>query len=374
MRGSVFKKRKTWAYRVDIGRDPETGRRQQQMRAGFRLKADAEAALRQVLQRVDVKQARPVSKMPLGDYLLAWLGTLGATVEETTADGYLKAINRINKRLGHVRLCDLRAADLRALYSDMDVKDGLATKTIKNTHSVLHEALAAAVTDGLLPGSPADRVRPGGSSKVKPATNVWDRDTVKRFAQEAHGHRFFHVYFFLLLTGLRRGEALGARWSDVDLQTGRLTIQQTLTELERRKHIDTPKTRTSHRTIRLGPRALELLEELKQLERARIAAAPGLYDIGGDFVFCDALGMSYDPRKVSRQFKPLCKRLGFRQIRVHDLRHTWATLAVRSGRNIKEISAHLGHSTTQITLDLYVHVDDTSQAETVHHVEASMFG
>ncbi|GAA3070617.1 site-specific integrase [Streptosporangium carneum] len=159
----------------------------------------------------------------------------------------------------------------------------------------------------------------------------------------------------MLLRGLRRGEACGLRWSDIALTTGHATIFQTVLQYGGRIVIDTPKSRAGKRVVSLDAETVRLLKAHKKAQlRARLAAGDGYED--NDLVFPRRNGQVPSPDWVSEQFRVIRKAAGLPAIRLHEARHTAATLGLEAGLDVKVVSVQLGHSTTTITRDLYQHV------------------
>ena len=207
----------------------------------------------------------------------------------------------------------------------------------------------------------------------RPELSTWDTTEMRTFLAAVHGKRNEAAYRLIATTGMRRGEALGLRWSDVDLGVGRVTINRALSVIDNELVWSTPKTARSRRSVSLDPETVRTLQthRARQLEE-RIAAGDAWDD--ADLVFCDPLGGPLHPDRFTRAFGSAARRAGVKQIRLHDLRHTWATLALQAGIHPKVVSERLGHATTGITLDIYSHVQpelDASAATTVAQLFAN---
>lgn len=188
-------------------------------------------------------------------------------------------------------------------------------------------------------------------------TVVWSPHQVGVFLEhaEAAGHRLALLYRMILLCGLRRGEAIGARWADADLEAGRLAVVQTVLQFGGQVVIGKPKTRSGRRLISLPPGIVALLKEHRDSQhRERWEWGEAYQDNG--LIFCAEDGSVLSPDAVSRAFRALATAAGLPPIKLHEGRHTAASLALEAGLDIKVVSAALGHSGTQITRDLYQHV------------------
>jgi integrase len=172
---------------------------------------------------------------------------------------------------------------------------------------------------------------------------------------------------------MRRSELLGLYWRDVELRSGRLSIRQTVVSVNYGLHFSTPKTKRSQRSIALDPRTSAIMRDHRARQnQKRLLVGPLWTD--HDLVFCRDDGKPIHPDHLSKTFERLVARSGLPRIRLHDLRHTWATLAPGSGVHPKVVSERLGHATISITLDIYSHVIPALQKETAEVVAGLVFG
>ncbi|GAA3512000.1 integrase [Streptosporangium album] len=184
---------------------------------------------------------------------------------------------------------------------------------------------------------------------------VWSPEQVGTFLEVAERYPLGLLYRIALLRGLRRGEACGLRWSDMNLNTGHATIQQTILQFGGQTVIDTPKSKAGNRVVSLDSETVRLLKAHRATQRrARLAAGDGYKD--NDLVFPRADGRPPSPDWVSERFQSIAKTAGLPVIKLHEARHTAATLGLEAGLDVKVVSVQLGHSTTTITRDLYQHV------------------
>jgi integrase len=186
---------------------------------------------------------------------------------------------------------------------------------------------------------------------------TWTSDDLKEFLVSVSGHRLYAAFVVLATTGMRRGEALGLRWTDLDLDAGELSIANTITTAGTGPLvIGPPKTARSRRQVFLDDATLAVLREHRKRQREERLAVGPAWDASQALVFCDELGAPIRPDWFSREFRRLLRRAGLPEIRLHDIRHTYATLALKAGMHPKVVSERLGHATVGITLDLYSHV------------------
>jgi integrase len=296
--------------------------------------------------------------MTVGRYLDVWLEvSVRDTVRQRTWEGYAHLVKKhIAPALGRVKLRSLATTHVRGLYRQK-LDSGLPPRTVQYIHVTLKKALSQAVDDGLIPRNPAAPVKaPRPARKeIRPLTQEQARALLDA-AGEA-GDRFEALYVVAIHCGLRQGELLGLRWEDVDLETGALQVRRTLSESRERGHIFEPPKNGKGRNVRLTAKARAALKDhrKRQLEeRMRLA---DLWEDNG-LVFPDQVGRPMNASNLAtRSFKPLLERAGLPEtVRVHDLRHTCATILFQLGHHPKKVQELLGHANIGITLDTYSHV------------------
>jgi integrase len=227
---------------------------------------------------------------------------------------------------------------------------------VQYVHAIVHRALRDAVKWGRLARNPADAADPPKATAAsRPESTTWTADQLRTFLERTRTSRFSAAYHLIATTGLRRGEALGLRWQDLDLDAGRASIRQTVIAIKHTVMISTPKTAKGRRTVTLDSGTVAALRE----HRARQAAERLLMGAGwrdNDLVFCHPDGTALHPERFSRGFLETVARIGLPRIRLHDLRHGWATLALQAGIHPKVVQERLGHANIGITLNTYSHV------------------
>jgi integrase len=205
--------------------------------------------------------------------------------------------------------------------------------------------------------------------------HTWTGAELRTFLERSEecGDRYFAAWVVLATTGARRGEVLGLRWADVDLEVGRASIEQTVIAVRHAVEFGTPKTAKGARSLRLdaGTTAALKAHRLRQLEE-RLMVGAGWRDY--DLVFAKVDGSPLHPERFSREFDRRVERWSLPRIRLHDLRHTWATLALEAGVPAKVVSERLGHANISITLDVYSHVNEAMDAGAAERVASVIFG
>jgi integrase len=298
--------------------------------------------------------------LTLGSYLTEWLTAVaaGGSIRPTTAKAYEVALRvHVIPRLGRVPLETLSRKLVRELYDHLLLdgrarapKGGLSLKSIHNVHLTLHRALEDALDDGLIRANPSTRAHRMGHSL--PVVRCWSPSELHKFLEAVRGSDDYPLWRLAAATGMRRGELIGLMWRDFDLMLGRVTIQRQLIRNGEHLEFAYPKTAAGRRTICLDPRTIATLLE----HRRRQSAESGDEENKTDVVFARPDGRPRDPDAISHQFRAAAERAGLPRIRLHDLRHTHATLALQAAINPKVVQERLGHASVRVTLDTYTHV------------------
>lgn len=374
-----MKRGSTWTYVLYLGRDA-SGKKQQKWVGGHRTKKEAEDALVEALERMRTGMWVDPGVTTLGEYLTEWLAAMESNVVDTTFRAYEQSMrNWVVPRLGSVRLAEVSPMRLRSLQTELlrdgrvDGKGGLAPRSVASCRRVLSQALKDAVRWGLLIRNPMDAVDPPRVVDAEMIT--WSDAQARAFLDAVADDRLYAMWVLFLTTGGRRGELAGLRWDDVELDRATMAIVRNRVSAGRGKAVSThqPKTRRGRRNVALDVTSVEVLRTHRttQLEE-RIRLGPAWVDSG--YVFCGIDGAAMHPDTITATFRSIIVDLDVPQIRLHDLRHTSATLALKAGIHPKVVSERLGHATISITLDLYSHVLDGMQAEAAEQIGDVIFG
>ncbi|SEJ70376.1 Site-specific recombinase XerD [Deinococcus reticulitermitis] len=333
--------------------------------------ADTEAKARAAAQRakVDAEAGRRALNraVTLGAHLEGWLkGRDGISDSTRRKYGDLLRLH-VLPEVGALKLAAVDAATLREFYGRLREGDqarkrrALGYSSRRQIHNVLYAALGQAAADGLIPGNPAavPGVRPTQAAREVEPVRAFTRGQAARFlaVADAEGERTGQVLAFLLLTGMRRGEVLGLRWEHVTLGGAtpalRVVVQRTVSGS--RVFEGPPKTRHGRRTVPLSAEAVAVLERVRARTAEEHAA---LYpeDPPSPYVFPSLRGGPYDPSNFTRVMKRVCAAAGVPALAVHDLRHTFASLASFGGVRVEVLSRILGHSDPAFTLRQYRHL------------------
>jgi integrase len=268
---------------------------------------------------------------------------------------------------GKVLLVKLTPQHLSTLYGTK-LADGLSPRTVQFLHAVLHSALKQAVLWGLVPRNPADAVR--APRPKRHPIHPLDRDQARALLDAAAGDPLEGLYVLAVMIGMRQGELLGLKWDAIDWDRGRVHVRHTLQcHKGGQWTLDEPKTGHSRRSVRLPRTALDVLRvhRARQNEQ-RLSLGPSWEDHG--LVFCNGLGRPIEPTNlVHRSYRRLLERATLPKIRFHDLRHTYATLALLNGEPPKVVSETLGHASITLTLDTYSHLLPDMQEDAAVRME-----
>lgn len=195
--------------------------------------------------------------------------------------------------------------------------------------------------------------------------SVWSAEQVNAFLRTVREDRLYAAWLLAATTGMRRGELLGLRWNNVDLDAGRIDVRQIRTVARYQVLATTPKTDKGTRRISLDPATVAALRTHRAAqEEERLALGPAYQD-GGDLVFTREDGSAIHPERFSRMFAQHCRRSGLPQVRLHDVRHSYVTALLRAGVPLKVVSQRVGHASPMVTMTIYQHVlpgDDQTAA------------
>lgn len=303
----------------------------------------------------------------LGEYLDGWLKTAKRDLRARSFEKYAGIVRlHISPRVGTIPIARLRPQRIADFYDEL-LDDGRSPATVRYVHAVLHRALQQAVSWRILGINPSDAVRAprAARSEVQPFTPAQTQQLVEGIA----GDGLEVLVILALRTAMRLGELLGLRWSDVDPDRQTIKVQRELYRHKGEWMTDDPKS-GQRRSIRVETDTIGMLRSYR-IERAEHFLAIGHRVTEDDLVFMTDEGEPFDGHHLTeRRFRPLLARLELPQRRFHDLRHTAATLMLGAGMNAKVVSEMLGHSTVEMTLNIYAHVLPTMQAEAAAALEA----
>lgn len=363
MRGYITKRAKdSYTIVLNLGNDPTTGKRKQQWISIKGTKKEAEKKLSELLNQIDTGSFVKPGKLTLGDYLERWLKDYAKpNLAPRTYEGYDTVTKRhLIPRLGKLPLTQLKPEHIQKYYADMlingryDGKGGLNPLTVTKHHLVLHCALEQAIKWALINRNPADAVSPPATQQKE--IHAMNENEVHIFLEAAKGTVYYELFYTALYTGMRRSELLAIRWSDVDLLLCQISVNRSLHQLHDRSIIiRQPKTAKGRRMIALSPSLSLLLKQLKEKQMIQKMML-GTILKEDDLIFSQEDGSPLLPDTVSHAWVKLARKTGLKGIRLHDARHSHASLLLKNGVHPKVVQERLGHASIQITLDTYSHV------------------
>jgi len=366
-----------WYARISY-RDGQ-GQRRWDTSIGYPRQSDAESEYRRMKTARETGAYAAPNQMTVGQYLgNHWLPSARSRVKVSTLLSYTTVVERhLTPALGAVRLQRLTTLQINSMYIDLAVAEtsiaaakvdpersprkALSAKTIRNIHLVLTKALADAEDDGLVARNPAERAKPPRVRQTPENEIVaWDAPELRTFLAQIIDDRWFPEIRLASMTGMRRAEVLGLRWEDVDLDAGHVVVRQTLVSSGYKTRFDSPKSHRP-RSVALDPETVRVLRQRKVAQVAnRLASSKW---IESDLVFTSPTGLLVHPDSFSQAFERLVLRSRLKRITLHGLRHTHASLLLKSGVSVKVVSERLGHADPGFTLRQYAHVLGSMQED-----------
>ena len=362
-----------WEGRYTAGRDPETGRAIYKNVLG-KTQAEAKAKLKQAIEEAKGLDAAKAGRYTVGQWMEVWFEHYAKVKvrpsSHQTYRGYID--NHIKPNIGKIPLEKLTSLELQKFYKKLLEKGrvdrlesrhqskGLSAKTVRNIHQILSSALKLAQEQRIILANPAERCAlPKVEHREMKTLPV---EQLQSFLREARESGVFELYYLELATGLRRGELLGLKWEDIDLQKGDLRVKRQISRINGEVMEAPLKTKNAYRTLPLAEDTIDVLKE----QREKVGSSP--------WVFPSPNGGPISPDSVLHMLHRVLKRAGLPRVRFHDLRHTFATLALQNGVDIKTVSGMLGHFSAGFTLDTYAHVTGAAQRQAAGKMAAVLSG
>ncbi|HEY3670029.1 MAG TPA: site-specific integrase [Acidimicrobiia bacterium] len=380
MRGSVIKRGNSWSVVIDFGRDA-AGKRMRKWHSGFETRKEAERARTEILSRLDHGTYVEPDRRTLSDFLEHdWLPAIKARIRPSTWDSYARNVRlHVVPELGGEHLQSITPARLNRFYAEMlesgriGSERGLSPKTVRYVHGIIRKAFADAVRWNVVQRNVADLADPPKVGAAGREMQTWTADELRTFLHHIEDQRLYAAYLLAATTGMRRGEVLGLRWQDVDLDLARLSVRQTIVSVAYEIKFAEPKTTRSRRSIALDQRTVAVLRSWRKVQLEDRILLGDDYENSG-LVFTREDGRFIHPDRFSQLFDKYVGSSGLPRIRLHDLRHTHASLALAAGVHPKVVSERLGHATVAFTLDVYSHAVPALQEDAADRVAALVFG
>ncbi len=362
-----------WEGRYTVGIDPGTGKQLQRSVYGETQK-EVRKQLSKITNEIDEKTYVDPCAMTLNEWLDIWLTDYTIGIKDSTAYHYERTMARhVRPALGNIRLDQLDGRMIQHLYNtlrkDRDGKKALSAKSIKDIHGMLHCVLQQAVRLNYIRINPTDNCVPPRVFKkeVKPLTDE-QMNRLLAAIQESNYRIMIIVFMF---TGLRESELLGLMWDCVDFDRGSILIDKQLNKSQRKNggYSFNPTKNGKSRLLVPAPYVMDLLQEQKELQRKWKAAAGSAW-INSGLVFTNEQGRYVSFRALYDSFKKIVRSLDMPDVRIHDLRHTYAVNSLRAGDDIKTVQENLGHATAAFTLDFYGHCTDEMRQASANRMQA----
>ena len=347
------KKGISYELTVEGERDPETGKRVRFFKRVQGTEKEAKAELRKMI--TEYEQGLAVKKIPMrvGEWMDEWLELYLPNVEETTIIGYKAKIRcYIKPSLGDILLQSLRAHHIQKMVNDMIAK-GLSPKNIRDTYNNVNAAMKKAVVLRMIPYNPCEGVTLPKLKRYR--AKVYDITNIHKLLELAKGTDMYLPVLLCVTFGLRRGELLALRWSDIDFNKKVLMVRNNMVRGEKGFIIKAPKSESGVRDIRIGDDTLEELRAAKKKYFEDMCSyGAGFQNL--NFVIRQADGSPLKPDSMTQKWERFVQDHNLPHIRLHDLRHSNATALIMAGVNPKVVQQRLGHADVNITLNTYTHV------------------
>ena len=332
-----------------------------------KTQAEVKAKLKRAIEENKGLDIVKAGQYTLGQWMDVWFENYAKLKvrpsSHQTYKGYID--NHIKPHVGSIPLSKLTSLDLQKLYKMLlaegridrieskNQPKGLSAKTVRNINQIISSALNLAKEQKLIYSNPAEACAlPKVEHREMKTLPV---EQLTSFLREAKETGVYEMYYIELATGLRRGELLGLKWSDIDWKNGIIKVRRQVARVDG-QIVEAPlKTKNSYRTVSISPQAVEVLKAQKA-------------KTNDEYVFPSPNGGPISPDSVNNMLKRVLERAGIPKVRFHDLRHTFATIALQNGVDIKTVSGMLGHFSAGFTLDTYAHVTTTAQKEAANTI------
>jgi integrase len=363
MRGSIRKRGiSSWALKFDIGR--ADGKRVTRYATAHGTYKDAQKALTQLLAAADTGTLADPTRMSVADYLRQWLDSAQEQSPKTLERYRELAEHQIIPHLGAVPLQKLKPEHIEKWHGALTV----SPRTIVHAHRVLSLVLKRAVENGTLSRNVAAIRKPPRVEAEE--IQILSTEQATTVLTGLAGHTLHPIASLALATGLRRGELLALEWGDIDLDRGTLRVERSLEETRAGLRVKPPKTKRGRRNLTLPAEAVAMLREhRKQQLELRLALGQGGQPV---LVFSTIEGELLSPDNLSRDWRRVCRQRKLPLVSFHALRHTHASTLLRAGVDVLTVSRRLGHSKAAMTLDVYGHLMEGSDAAAAKAIEGML--
>ena len=362
-----------WEGRYTAGHNPATGKAIYKNVLG-KTQAEVKEKLKKAIEETKGLNIAKAESYTVGQWMDVWYEYYAKIKvrpsSHKTYEGYIK--NHIKPSIGSIPLTKLTTLDLQRLYQKLltegrvdrlesqNQPKGLSPKTVRNINQVISSAMHLAIQQHLIAQDPTDGCALPKTEHQEMQT--LSADQLAAFLLEAKHSGVFEMYYIELATGLRRGELLGLKWEDIDFANQTLRVRRQVGRINGEVREAPLKTKNAYRTISLGTDAIGVLKQQREKQPS------------SSYVFPSPTGGPIAPDSVLHMLHRVLDRAGLPEIRFHDLRHTFATLALQNGVDVKTVSGMLGHFSAGFTLDTYAHVTTAAQRQAAETMGAVLAG
>ncbi|WP_048690181.1 site-specific integrase [Streptococcus sp. 400_SSPC] len=362
-----------YLFQTYLGIDPLTGKERRTTRRGFKTIKEAKQAERNLL--LDVEENGLPSgktKTTFKEIASLWFESYQNTVKPTTAKNLKSKLDTMIENYFE----DIQINDITVVFcQDLFLKLSKKYVMYASYTSILNRIMRYAVLLDIINNNPLDKVIKPKSKEIQKKENYYTKEELNKFltvAKKDSSQVFYTLTHTIAYTGLRIGEALALRWSDINFKDKMISVNHTLVTIDGEQVLQSPKTKASKRTISVDQYTLKFLKDwqLEQKKEFFKLGKPYLHD--DNFIFTNSTGTVYVPTEIGKILRRLIKRNNLKPISPHGLRHTHASLLFESGIQPKEISDRLGHNNIRTTLDLYTHINDNQRSNAVDKFIAFM--
>ncbi|EWT05052.1 integrase [Intrasporangium chromatireducens Q5-1] len=368
MRDGIIQRGRTWSY-VVRERDPQTGKTKPRWVGGFATRKAAKDARDSARHAVNRGTYVAPQNLTVGEYLDRWIAAHSVELKPSTAKSYRDNIARYLKpTIGHERVQALSPSRLSVLFADLYGKGGkdgkaLSPRTVEFARAVLRRAMQDAVLDRIIEVNPV--VGTKRPTVVKPKHTTWTGAQLQAFLGGLiETDRWASLWTLAAATGMRRGELMALKWARVDLEAGVVHVEQSVTQIGQERHYVTPKNH-ERRSVTIDPRTVATLKAWRKAQLAERLAWGAAYRGDEGLVFTWEDGRPVLPDFVTKAFGSLTAGVdGVPRIKLHELRHTHATILLRDGVPVHVVAKRLGHKDPSVTLNVYADAipDDDGRA------------
>lgn len=374
--GSIrMRRRGVWEARYTVGVDPGTKKQIQRSIYG-KSRDEVRKRLNRIHSELDTGIYVDPVTLTVSEWANVWLNEYNNGVKETTKEQYLyQVVEHINPAIGALKLSAVSAPMIQKMYNDVmkphkayrkskggktvrKVVPGISAKSVKNLHGVCHKMFAKAVLLHYIHTNPCDACELPRQVKhdIRPIEGKHFSD----FLAEIKNDKFGDLFFVDVFTGMRQGEILGLTWDCVDFAAGTITVKQQLQQIRKRggasEYKILPPKNDKTRVLQPAPDVMKVLDKIRKQQAEYKLASGRTWENEKNLVFVNETGGHLIDNTVLKHLKAIVTKIGIPETRFHDLRHTYATNAIRIGDPIKTVSENLGHATVAFTLDIYGHV------------------